>query len=224
MNRSILSAVIGPLPSGTNLGITTKIRFSLVLFLVLSVVMSAASASAGTIVYDNTINNTFSTGLLSGNELADDLHMTSGGNMTAFQFGVIANGSTQATVRFYTNDATDSIWPGNGSVLLHTEVVAIAAAEFGLKTVNLAAAVAVPKDLWMSVQFNGISGSVRLFDPPVVGTSHNDVVIFGVNLGADPRDPFGNGRSSIQASVEIPEPSALAFALIGLLAHGRRRR
>ena len=224
MNRSILSAVIGPLPSGTNLlEITTKTRFSIVLFLVLSVVMSAASALAGTIVYDNTVNTDFSTGVLSGFELADDLHMTSGGNMTAFQIGVISNGSSQVTVRFYTNDATDSIWPGNGSVLLHTEFVALTAAEFGLKTVNLAAAVAVPQDLWMSVQYNSTSGSARLFDPPVVGTSHNDVVIFGVNIGADPSDPFGNGRSSIQASVEIPEPSTLALALIGLFAHCRRR-
>jgi hypothetical protein len=214
MNRSILLAASG-----------SSRFFYGGLFLIFSLAL-LRSTSADIVVYDNTVNNTGSTGVLFGFELADDLHMTSGGNMTSFQFGVVANGSTQATVRFYTNNAGDSIWPGSGSSLLHTETVAISSTAFGLQTVNLNTPVAVPQDMWMSIQFNNSNGQIRLFDPPVVGSSHNNIVIFGV--GGAPSDPFGNGRSSFQASVSIadavPEPSAGFVMFLSIIACTHRGR
>lgn len=203
-------------------------RFFCGTLFVFFLVTMAERATADIVVYDNTVNNTFSTGILSGFELADDLHMTSGGSMTSFQFGVVANGSTQATVRFYTNNAGDTIFPGGGSALLHTENVAISSTAFGLVNVNLNTPVIVPQDIWMSVQFNGTSSAVRLFDPPVIGSSHNNIVVFGVGAGGVPGDPFGNGRSSFQASVSIadgvPEPSSGIVVLMSMFGCALRRR
>jgi hypothetical protein len=176
---------------------------------------TTASVVEATMVYNNTSNNTGSTGVLSGFEMADDVHMVSGGNMNSFQFGIVSNGTTQATVRFYTNNATDTIWPGNGSSLLHTEVVAVSSSAFGLVTVNLGSPVTVPQDLWVSLQFNNTSGSVRLFSPPTIGSSHNDKVLFVAF--PPPYDPFGNGRSSMQLSITIPEPSTCVLAVLGLV-------
>src|SRR5690606_10091694 len=106
-----------------------------------------------------------------GSEWADDLHLTKGGDVDQVSFGFLSNGSTQATIRLYVNDATNSILPTSGAAL-HTEVVSIpGGGSSGLKVVDLAAPVTVPAHVWLSVQFNGSSGAMPLHHPPTVGSS-----------------------------------------------------
>jgi len=166
----------------------------------LSLLILAAPA-AGETVYDNTATYTSFNGFLSGAEWADDVHLTKGGDVDQIQFGYISNGSTQATIRFYTNDAGNSSVPVTGTQF-HTEVVAIpGGGASGLKVVDLSTPVTVPADMWMSIQFNGSSGTMRLYDPPVVGTSNNNLVVHVPSGWA--ADAFGPGRNNFQFGLRI---------------------
>ncbi|MFW6125072.1 MAG: hypothetical protein ACOC46_02890, partial [Pirellulales bacterium] len=176
-----------------------------------AVCLLLVTPAQATFLYDNTVNDTFSDLILSAAEWADDLHMVSAGNMGAFEFGFNANGATSATVRFYTNDSTNSILPGAGSSLLHTEVVSLpGGSAAGLKHVDLTTSVALPQDIWMSVQFNGSSASMPMYNPPVVGSSFDAVYLpassflaTSSNLGVT-----ANFQLSVIEAAEtvIPEP------------------
>lgn len=168
-------------------------------------VLAALPAAAGT-VYDNTSNWTGSNAVLTGSEWADDLHMTSGGEMSGFQFGYISNGSTSATIRFYANDAANSNLPVSGNDF-HTEVVSIpGGGASGVQTVTLGSTVTVPQHMWMSVQYNGSSGTMRLCTPPTIGTSDANMVVH-VSSGYSGA-VFGPDRNSFQFSVSLAEGAA----------------
>lgn len=177
---------------------------------------SLGAPAVGSVVYSNTSNWTSSNGILTGSEWADDLHLTAGGDMSEFQFGYISNGATQATIRFYVNDAVNSILPVTGGEF-HTEIVSIpGGGSSGLKTVSLASPVAVPEHLWMSIQFNGSSAAMPLYHPPTEGWSDSAMVIH-VSSGWG-GDVFGSGRNSFQFSITREDTSAwvdLGFGLAG---------
>jgi len=185
------------------------------LFAALLLAAFNASVQAGQ-VYNNTTSWTGSNVILSGAEWGDDVHLTSAGNMTGFQFGYISNGSTQATIRFHVNDATNTTLPVSGGEF-HTEVVAIpGGGSSGLKTVTLGSPVAVPQDLWMSIQFNGGSGSAPLYDPPSVGWSDSGMIVHVASGTAG--NLLGGNRNSFQLSVSLADPSPwtdLGHALAG---------
>ena len=156
-------------------------------------------------VYNNTTNWTGSNAILSGAEWGDDVHLTSAGNMSEFQFGYGSNGATQATVRFYVNDATNTTLPVTGNAF-HTEVVSIpGGGSSGLKTVLLGSPVAVPNDLWITIQYNGNSAQVPLYDPPTVGSSDSGMVVH-VSSGTA-GNLLGGNRNSFQLSVTIADVS-----------------
>ena len=203
-------------------------RIALALMLVL-VCGGLATPARAALIYDNTVTpepggGSFS---VSGDMFLwyDDAHLMSAGDMTEFSFRYIANGATEATFSFYTNDATNSFWPGMGSELIHTEVVALSGAS-GLQTVPLATPVPLPQDIWMSIQFDGGSGAVPLYTPAAVGSSDpNEVVVLGS------KGPFaGMGTSSFPfriATADAPEPMTVLLLVPGMLLlglAGRRAR
>ncbi len=172
-----------------------------------------APGAAGEVVYDNTANPTGSNGILGGNEWADDLHLTKGGEVDRITFGFLSNGSSQATIRLYANDATDSTLPVSGAAL-HTEVVSIpGGGASGLKVVDLAAPVTVPAHLWVSIQFDTNSGGTPLANPPTVGSSHSDRSVhvasgFVFDWGA-------NFRFAVRVKDPAPPWTDLGHALAG---------
>ena len=150
--------------------------------------------------------------------------------MTEFSFRYIANAATEATFYFYTNDATNSFWPGMGSDLIHTEVVELSGAS-GLQTVSLATPVTLPQDIWMSIQFDGGSGAVPLYTPADVGSSDPDALVVVGSTGVGLKGPFaGAGISSFPfriATADAPEPVTVLLLLPGMLLlglAGRRAR
>ncbi len=180
----------------------------------LALVPGGRRAAAET-VFDNTANWTFSNGVLGGAEWADDLHLTKAGNMSSFSFGYISNGSSQATIRFYANNASNTPLPVAGTAFFSTTVGIPGGGSSGVRVVTLATPVAVPAHVWMSVQFNGSSGSIGLYSPPIIGSSNSNMVVH-VPSGTS-GNVFGSGKNSFQLSVDVvdPEWTDLGHALAG---------
>jgi hypothetical protein len=166
-----------------------------------------AADSRAEVVYDNTLSWTFSNGVLSGAEWADDVHLTAGGMMSSFTFGYISNGSSQATVRFYVNDAANSQKPVAGTHFYAKTVGIPGGGSSGLMTVTVSPPVPVGQDLWMSIQFNAGSGAIQLHNPPVIGSSNANMCVH-VPSGTW-GNVFGSGKNSFQFAIEIADPQWL---------------
>lgn len=192
------------------------------------VTLGVCGVARATSLYDNTVNDTGQSAVLSGNTWADDIHMSSGGLVRLVEFGYVANYATQATISFYTNDAANSIFPGDGAQLLLLRVVAIEPESSGLGVLLLDPPVELPQHMWYAIRFNNFNGAVPLFDPPVIGTS-NDVVVRGNGSfwnGTAPRNYFGAGHNNfeIRIGLDIPTPGSLTLLGGSCLLIGRRPR
>jgi hypothetical protein len=179
-------------------------------------------------LYDNTVNDTGQTAVLSGNAWADDLHLPAAGMARQAEFGYVAGGATQATICFYENDATNSIFPGGGAPLLFLQVVPLDPQSSGLGTILFDPPLALPQHVWYSIKFNSFNGAVPLFDPPVIGTS-DDVLVRGDGAswnGTAPHNYFGTGRNNFEIRIapEIPSPGSLGLVGGSLLLMGYRPR
>ncbi len=183
--------------------------------LVLAVWSASGTPARAETVFDNSVNWTFSNGVLGGAEWADDVHLTKPGSMTSFRFGYISNGSSQATIRFYSNSASNTPLPAAGAQFFSITVGIPGGGSSGEQTVNLATPVLVPAHMWMSVQFNGSSGSIGLYNPPVVGSSNSNMVVH-VSSGTS-GNVFGSGKNSFQLAIAIADPewTNLGHALAG---------
>jgi hypothetical protein len=202
-------------------------HMSVVKFLAAACSLILFSTHARTeIVYDNTPNWTLSNGILSGAEWADDVHLTKGGQMSEFSFGFVSNGSTQATIRLYTNNAANSPIPTAGTHFYSKTVAIPGGGSSGTQTVVLPTPVAVPPHLWMSIQFNGGSGAVPLNSPPVVGSSSSNMVVHMPSGTSG--NVFGSGKNSFGFAIRLADCdwTNLGHALPGvfgppnLLAYG----
>lgn len=192
--------------------------------------LCVSGVAQATALYDNTVNPTGYNATLSGNTWADDLHLTSSGLARSLEFGYIANGSFSATVSLYGNDATNSIWPGNGAPLLYTTIVFIDPNSSGIAVHVIDPPLPVGEDVWFSIKFSGFSAAVPLYNPPFDGTS-DDVLVRGSGSlwdGSAPANYFGVGRNNFQVRIgtEIPTPgSACLFgcSIAMVLSHRKRR-
>jgi hypothetical protein len=195
------------------------------------------SSASGIVLYDNTTNFSGQLATLSGNQWADDLHMQQGFIVNEIVFGYDANGAgsgpgaTAATIRFYANDASNSIWPGGGAPLLFERTVTFGSQSDGLFTLVLSQAVQLPKNVWFSIKFNHFNGSIPLYESATFGSS-DDVLVRGSGSfwnGSAPAAYFPAGRNTFpirRGYLEAPAPGAAA-SLIGastLLMGFRPRR
>ncbi len=139
-----------------------------------------------------------------GVEVADDLHMISGGSLCAVEFVYYKASSepTDATLTIYANTPVDDPpgpalsgpWlvpalPGAGAYGVHVELPAAA----------------VPADVWLGVAFNTSSTGLIIMSPPTVGASDDlfyqtppgDVYYFG-------GDPPANFGMAVYAAIATP--------------------
>ncbi|UCD73796.1 MAG: thrombospondin type 3 repeat-containing protein [Phycisphaerales bacterium] len=119
-----------------------------------------------------------------GYEFGDDLHLTRSGYLVSFDVTVLAYGdgafNYDGIVRFYTNDPADSIEP-TPPPLVQVPISGIPGNTAYTQTVDLPdlgmAPVAIPEDVWMTVELNGAfyaGGAMLHYDyAPTVGISHN---------------------------------------------------
>ncbi len=184
----------------------------------------AQNASA-TVVYDGRGGWTGSNAaMFAGTEWADDLHMTDAGTLTSFSFAYTQSLSSSATVRFYTNDATNTIYPGAGTLLATFAGIAVSGGgASGTATFPVPAPlqIALPADVWMSVQFNG-QALFNLQSGALVGAS--DVHRTTVPGNGDYNfDWPGNFPFTVEVD-PVPTPATASLLVAGAVVGVRRRR
>ncbi len=164
--------------------------------------------------------------------IADDLHMASGGEMTAFSFGYFGTANFcggfwngQATIRFYENNASNTLLPGAGT-LLGTYVVPISSTGGGpyIKHVDLQTPLALPPHVWMGISFSpvpGGSGAITAEGTPVIGTSLN--AHFTGQAGYVTA-PHTFAYANYVFGVYVPSPGPVALLVVSALATWLPRR
>ncbi|CAG0976972.1 hypothetical protein PHYC_01556 [Phycisphaerales bacterium] len=180
-----------------------------------------ATAGASVIVYQNDPVGPNNLTLGAGVEIADDLHMTSGGQPASFSFAYQGTGATLAAVRFYPNDPGNTINPVPGNLIVEFAGITLpGGGASGVRTVTVIGGPVLSADVWMSVEFGSGGGFMRQANAASVGSSDPAQFAF---------PQFGGSRSNIgfnlPLTVEIvPTPGSLALlALAGLAAVSRRR-
>jgi hypothetical protein len=116
-----------------------------------------------------------------GVELADDLHLSSAGNLVSFDFTIFAQvtagPTTTAVVNFYENNPADTTFPSAAGLI---ETFAFSDLPTGVvftKTFDLGTPVALPQDVWMGVTVGqpGETAGLTVSDIgvlPTIGLSH----------------------------------------------------
>jgi hypothetical protein len=184
-----------------------------------TVAYAASTCAASLIVYDNTPNAGPNNAIVGGNEWADDLHMTQGGQLSSFTFEYTGSSSTSATIRFYPNNASNTLLPVLGSPLASYVVPIGAGGASASKTVDVVSGPILPADIWMSIEYS-LGGSLQLHNPPVIGSSHSgtSLAVTADNFNFD----WGGNFPFAVAIVPAPASGAL-LALAGIAATRRRR-
>ncbi|MFT4648107.1 MAG: hypothetical protein ACI9X4_001326 [Glaciecola sp.] len=105
-------------------------------------------------------------------EVGDDLHLASAGNLVSFTFTVFAfsdsGGPYSAEIRFYEHLGSG----GPGPLIASYTVPGIPNATIWTQTINLAASVPVPQDIWMSVKPLAAYGQALFdFTAPTIGST-----------------------------------------------------
>ena len=160
--------------------------------------VSVGRVQACGLTYDNTTNLTgyfYAPG--AGVEVADDLHMISGGHLCGadFVYYKSTTGTTVATLTFYENDATDTTF---GPVLAGPYVISDLPNGFNSIHVNLAPGTGPPTlgaDIWLGVAFSTAGTGLVMSDPPSMGSS-DDLFMetppgMEYYFGGDPVASFG---------------------------------
>ncbi len=122
-------------------------------------------------------------------EVAEELHMRQAGDLASFTFSYYTEGGPPAStvtaiLRVYANDAADSVAPPAGLLATYTipGLPHAATPTVFTQTYDVPAPVAVPKDLWVSLELvlppgsaGGLAGAGAFGANPTVryGTSHN---------------------------------------------------
>lgn len=194
----------------------------------------AASATAQTVVYDNSANplNSY---FASQTEFGDQI--TLGGTERfahTFTFEYYAtglSGGETARVRFWRNDGvpiegTSAQAPG--SLIYQSPSFPISDGNFPIPITDLAALnIALPDSFTWTVSVTGVEGAeefgLKLYDPPVVGSSLNDIWQFGLG-GWELKTIPGTAANFGAVLVAIPEPGTATLLGLGGLALFLRRR
>mgnify|MGYP001222472000 CR=1 FL=1 len=183
-----------------------------------------AQTAAATVVYDGNGGWTGSNALLINAEWADDVHMTDAGTLTRFTIAYTQSTATSGTVRFYTNNATNTDYPGPATLL--AEYPGLPMSGGGASgtidyAVPLALQVDLPADVWMSIETNG-QINVRLQGGALVGASdiHRTTV---PGFGDYNFDFPGNFPFTVEVD-PVPAPATAGLLVTAAIAGLRRRR
>lgn len=194
--------------------------------------LGGPGARHGTPVYENLVSTGFRYTL--GNQMiADDLHMISGGPMTSFTFRYAGSSAFcggfwggVATIRFYENNATNTLLPGPTTLLASYSVPINGSGQSSyLRHFDVPTPVSLPQDIWMGISFGsgviGGSGAVTASGTPTVGTSLN---AHFTEPGGYVSAPHGFAYANYNFGVYVvPSPGSTTVLALGLLARCRRR-
>lgn len=195
----------------------------------------AATASAQVVVYDNSttpLNSYFA----SQTEIGDEISIGAGWYAHSFTFEYFAenlSGDEVAEVRFYRNDGVP-VGPSQapGSLFYQSTQFPLINGNYPISIVELAALnIELPESFTWTVKVTGLSSGetfgLKLYDPPTVGSSFDDIWQFGLD-GWDLKQatglPPGTGSSFGATLTAVPEPGALTLVGVGALALLARRR
>ena len=183
-----------------------------------------AQSAQATVVYDGNGGWTGNNALLANAEWADDLHMTDAGTLTNFTVAYTQSTATSLTVRFYTNNATNTDYPGPATLL--AEYAGLPISGGGASgTLNYAVPavdqVMLPIDVWMSVEMSG-QINVRLQGSAAIGSS--DATRTTVPGFGDYNFSFP-GNFPFTVSVDpVPAPATAGLFMTAAVVGLRRRR
>jgi hypothetical protein len=197
----------------------------------------AASASAQVVVYDNSttpLNAFFST----QREVGDEITIGPGWTAHSFTFEYFAenlSGNEKGRVRFYRNDGiqvegTSSAAPG--ALLFESTQFDLINGNYPVSIVDLVGLnIQLPNSFTWTVKVDGLTDgetfSLKLYDPPTVGSSFNDFWHFtteGWELQQVEGLPPGAGSSFGATLIAVPEPGTMTVLGVGALALLARRR
>lgn len=202
----------------------------------LGAALSAPLAAQASTVYDNTTTDTqvtffFSTGPFT--QLGERISL--GGtdrvltDVTVQFFNALSTaGSFDAEIQLYgTGSPVGSLlgtFAANGNAIGGQSTLNVSFAGLNLQ---------VPTDMAYVVSVSNVVGPLELglnaFDPPTIGTSHNQLLLVNPGTGlVEPATQQGLGNLYFLAhAAPVPEPSAILLAAMGVLAlmsATRRRR
>ncbi len=164
--------------------------------------------------------------------IADDLHMASGGEMTAFSFGYYGTAAFcggfwggEATVRFYQNNASNTLLPG-AATLLATYSIPISSSGGGpyIMHVDLPTPVALPPDVWMGISFSPVPGGSGAITAPGVPTLGSSLNAHFTGQSGYVTAPHTFAYANYVFGVYVPAPGAPGLVALGALALTRRNR
>ncbi len=183
--------------------------------------LALASSANAEVVYQNNAVGPSNLLFTAGTEIADDVHMTMGGQLSSFSFQYQGIAATSATVRFYPNDAANSINPVPANLIAEFTGISLpGGGATGIKTVPVVGGPALPADVWMSVEFIGANGGMRQANAASIGWSSTSQFAFPQFDGQR-----GNYGFNVPLTVEVlPTPGAGALLAIAGLGLTRRRR
>lgn len=184
--------------------------------------------------YDNTVNGPLSylPQFDAGGMVADDVHRTSSDPIGMITFGYYSpNTVVDAILAVYANDSEDK----TASLIDYYELTGLPIGAYVID-IGLATPLVAPQDMWIGLVFSDANAGLMVYDPPVVGTSHDIFVIDTNGDGAidetgyfggvgGPDDPMANFCIATTPA-PVPEPGsllALGGGLVSLLAFRRRR-
>lgn len=164
------------------------------------------------------------------NPVGDDIHATSGGEITSFRMGYHSDSDGTILVNFFDNDAADSVippWPPGSPAPLASYLVPVQAGDFLLTVSGLS--VVVGPDFWFEMDFSGAYGQTTGIPdagPAITGDS-GGTVGFSHNLFSQTGSLWGfTGGLWADFMLEfsiVPEPTAIGLLALGGVCVLRRR-
>lgn len=194
----------------------------------------ASSAAAQTVVYNNTetpLNSYFA----SLREFGDQVTISGGGFIAdTFQFEYFAtglSGGEKAFVRFYANNGVPVNELGTqapGQILWESPAIDLANGNFPITITDLAGLnIALPQSFTWTVRTTGVTDGevfgLKLYDPPSVGSSFDDLWRFGTDGWELVQIP-GSTANFGALLVAVPEPGTGLLFGLGAAALFLRRR
>lgn len=208
---------------------------------VAALLLFGATSASAAVVFDNTLNVQPGFGVQTSKQYGDEVSLAGSDRYVTelkFQYrGEFEPGPSAATavIRIYANDGLSAlpglVAPRPGTLLWESSPLNIAP---GDHIVALAPNIIVPDKLTWSVEFSGLSGSLGdragllISDPPTIGGVLPNGQIGSYSgdywVKVDPSDDGSwslrsvpDRASNFYATITaIPEPSAVALAVIGL--------
>jgi len=198
------------LPAGTDIGSY-------------SIDLGSSGQRGDVTVYENLATSGFFFPLSSaGAAYGDDLHMTSGGDVSSVSFGYFTPGlaAFDATISLYANDPADSVIP-TASPLLGSFTVTLDPGAF-IVTVALGTTIAAGSDIWLNYDATDAESGLFISGAPAtIGASDDLFEIDDTGLFFFGGDPIANYTLAVGI---VPAPGSLALLGLGGLFAIRRRR